>query len=37
MPGPRDVITVNGKVERSLRTEERTIALAVEAQSGIFQ
>ena len=37
MPGPRDVITVNGKVERSLRAEECTAALTVGAMSGIFQ
>ena len=37
MPGPRGVITVNGKAERSLRAEEYTAALTVEAQSGIFQ
>ena len=37
MLGPRGVITVNGKVERSLRTEEGTATLTVEATSGIFQ
>ena len=37
MPGPRGVITVNGNTERSLRTEEHTAALAVEAQSGLFR
>ena len=26
MPGPREVITVNGNTERSLRTEEHTAA-----------
>ena len=31
MPGPRDVITVNGNTERSPHTEEQTTALAVEA------
>ena len=33
MPGPRGVITVNGNIERSLRTEEHTAALAAEVQS----
>ena len=37
MPGPRGVITVNGKAERSLHAEEHTTALIVEATSGIFQ
>ena len=37
MPGPRDVITANGNMERSLRTEEDTAALATEAQSGLFK
>ena len=37
MPGPRGVITVNGNTERSLRTEEYTAALAVEAQNGLFK
>ena len=35
MPGPRGVITVNGNTERSLRTEEHTVALATEAQSSL--
>ena len=35
MPVPRGVITVNGNTERSLRTEEHTAALAVEAQSSL--
>ena len=35
MPGPRGVITVNGNMERSLRTEEHTAALAAEAQSSL--
>ena len=35
MPGPRGVITVNGNTERSLRTEEHTVALAAEVQSGL--
>ena len=33
MPGPRGIITVNGNMERSLRTEEDTAALAVEVQT----
>ena len=37
MPGPRGVITVNGNMERSLRIEEHTAALAVEVQSGLLQ
>ena len=37
MPGPRDVITVNGNTERSLRTEEHTAALAAEVQSSLFR
>ena len=35
MPGPRGVLTVNGNTERSLRTEEHTMALAAEAQSSL--
>ena len=35
MPGPRGVITVNGNIERSLRMEEHTAALAAEAQSSL--
>ena len=35
MPGPRGVITVNENIERSLRTEEHTAALVVEAQSSL--
>ena len=35
MPRPRGVITVSGNMERSLRTEEHTTALAVEVQSGL--
>ena len=35
MPGPRGVITVSGNIERSLRTEEHTAALAAEAQSSL--
>ena len=37
MPGPRDIITVNGNSERSLRTEEHTAALAAETQSGLLK
>ena len=37
MPGPRGVITVNGKAERSLRTDEHTAALAAEVQSGLLK
>ena len=37
MPGPRGVITVNGNTEHSLRMEEHTAALAVEAQSSLFR
>ena len=37
MPDPRSVITVNGNMERSLRTEEHTAALAAEVQSGLLK
>ena len=37
MPGSRGVITVSGNTERSLCTEEYTMALAVEAQNGLFK
>ena len=37
MPGPRGVITVNGNMERSLRTEKDTAALAAEVQNGLFK
>ena len=37
MPGPRGVITVNGKAELSLGIEEYTAALTAEATSGTFQ
>ena len=37
MPGPRGVITVNGSMERSLRTEEHTMVLAAEAQGGLIK
>ena len=33
--GPRGVITVNGNLERSLRTEEHTATLAAEMQGGL--
>ena len=37
MPGPCGVITVNGNMERSLRTEEHTAALAAEVQGGLIK
>ena len=37
MPGPRGVITASGNTGRSLRTEEYTAALAVEAQNDLFK
>ena len=37
MFGPRGVIMISGNTERSLRTEEYTVALAVEAQNGLFK
>ena len=37
MPGPPDVITVNGNTKRSLRTEEHTAALAAEVQSSLLK
>ena len=37
MPGPRGVITVNGKAELSLGTKEYTAALTAEATKGTFQ
>ena len=37
MPGPRGVITVNGNMDRSFRTEEHTAALAAEVQCGLLQ
>ena len=37
MPGPRGVITVNGNTERSLRTEEHTAVLRVEARSNLLR
>ena len=35
MPGPRGVIMVNGNTERSIRTEEHTVAIAAEVQSSL--
>ena len=37
MPGPCDVITINGNTECSLRIEERTMATAAEVQSGLIK
>src|SRR3990170_4161410 len=37
MPGPRGVITVNGNMERSLRTEEHTVAIPAEVQGGLIK
>ena len=37
MPGPRGVIMVSGNMERSLRTEEYTAALAAEVQLGLIK
>ena len=37
MPGPRGVITVNGNMEHSLRTEEHTAALAAEVQCSLLR
>ena len=37
MPGPRGVITVNGNMDHSLRTEEHTAALAAEVQCGLLR
>lgn len=37
MPEPRGVITVNGNMEHSLRTEEHTAALAAEVQGGLIK
>ena len=37
MPGPRGVITVNENTDRSLRTEEHTVALAAEVQSSLLR
>ena len=37
MPGPRGVITVNENTECSLQTEEHTVTLAAEVQSGLLK
>ena len=37
MPGPGGIITVNGNMEHSLRTEEHTMALAAEVYSGLIE
>ena len=37
MPGPQGVITDEGNMESSLRTEEHTAALAAEAQGGLIK
>ena len=37
MSGPRGVITVNGNIERLLRTEEHTMALTEEVQSSLLR
>ena len=37
MPGPRGVITVNGNMDCSLRTEEHTPTLAVEVQCSLLR
>ena len=37
MLGPRGVIIVNGNMERSLRTEDHTTALAAEVQGGLIK
>ena len=37
MSGPHGVTAVNGNMERSLRTEENTAALAAEVQSGLIK
>ena len=37
MPGPRGVITVNGRAELPLTAEESTAALTADATSGTFQ
>ena len=36
MPGPCGIITVNGNMERSLRTEERTPSLAAEVYRALI-
>ena len=37
IPRPRGVITVNGNMERSLRTEGHTAALAAKVQNGFIK
>ena len=37
MPGPRGVITVNGNMDCSLRTEEHTAALTTEVQCSLLR
>ena len=37
MSGPRGIITVNGNMGRSLRTEEHIVALAAEVQGGLIK
>ena len=37
MPGPRDVITIQGKAELHLGAEEYAATLTIEATSGAFQ
>ena len=37
IPRPRGVITVNGNMERSLRTEEHTAALVAKVQNGLIK
>ena len=37
MPDPHGIITANGNMERSLRTEEHTAALAAEVQSSLLK
>ena len=37
MPGPRGVTIINGNTEHSLRTEDHTMAIAAEVQSGLIK
>ena len=37
MSGPRGVLTVHGNMDRSLRTEEHTAALAAEVHGGLIE
>ena len=37
MPGPRDIIIVNGNMERSLHTEEHTASLAAKVHGGLIK